>query len=104
MDKTKRMIVHTELSKIFEHVYYQPPTTLVLKYPCVIYDRSDIQPVYSDNRIYAKYEKYDINILYKSVLDESLVDIVIESMDYVKFKNTTIKESVYNTALEITLP
>lgn len=43
-----------------KHVFFQPPETVKLSYPCIIYSLSRINPIYADNQPYAFYRPYSV--------------------------------------------
>lgn len=58
-----------ELQKILENimgnrnVYFQPPETVKLKYPCIVYNRSDIDIVHADNTVYKTKNLYSLMLM-----------------------------------------
>lgn len=56
------------------NVYYQPPETVKLTYPCIIYSLSSIAVNHADNREYKRVRKYDVTLIHKdpdnAILDE----------------------------------
>lgn len=64
-----------ELQEILENtlgsrnVYFQPPATVKLKYPCIIYHRSSLNQRYADNKTYLITPRYDITYISKTVDD-----------------------------------
>lgn len=46
-----------ELGRIFrdilgsDHVYFQPPETVKMKYPAIKYERSDMEIMHADNNV-----------------------------------------------------
>lgn len=72
-----RLSLHDQLLSATENVYFQPPATIVLKYPCIIYKLDDIDITRANNSVYSKMEKYLITIvdrnpdtkLYENILD-----------------------------------
>ena len=48
------------------NVYFQPPETIKLKYPCIIYERSNIDQTYADNRSYIDKVCYSITLITRS--------------------------------------
>lgn len=44
-------------------VYYQPPESVKLKYPAVIYSRSHIGNVHADNRVYRQDNSYELIVV-----------------------------------------
>lgn len=49
-----------------ENVYYQPPETIKLKYPCIIYELDDMDSFKADNLKYHKYKVYSITVIYRN--------------------------------------
>lgn len=42
------------------HTYFNPDTSIKLKYPCIIYKRDEIEPKYADNDIYGLNYRYQL--------------------------------------------
>lgn len=40
------------------HVYYQPPESFKMVYPCIVYSRTDIDPLRADDSAYVKRHRY----------------------------------------------
>lgn len=45
------------------NVYFQPPESLKLKYPCIVYELSGIRPLHADNQEYVAYKRYSITYI-----------------------------------------
>lgn len=45
------------------HVYFQPPPTLQLQYPCIVYARSDEDAKFADNRPYSRTKRYTVTVI-----------------------------------------
>lgn len=60
-----RLNLHTELENACgnENVYFQPPASILLKYPAIVYRRSDIENVHADNRVYKQSTAYDVVVM-----------------------------------------
>ncbi len=43
-----------------ENVYFQPPPTIQLKYPCIVYERSGEDTEFADDRPYKTMRQYSI--------------------------------------------
>ena len=48
-----------------DNVYYQPPESMKIKYPCIIYNRETIDAKYADNKTYTAVNRYDVTIISK---------------------------------------
>ena len=45
------------------NVYFQPPPTVQLKYPCIIYKRDDESTDFADNVPYSNKTRYQITVI-----------------------------------------
>ena len=61
------MGLRLELQKLLEtittNVYFQPPTNVELKYPCIIYKRDFADTKFADNTPYALKLRYMITVI-----------------------------------------
>lgn len=46
-----------------QHVYFQPPSKVLLNYPCVVYKRDGNRPTWADNRKYNNHWSYQLIII-----------------------------------------
>ena len=46
-----------------QNLYFQPPESIRLKYPCIIYERSGGHTRFADNRPYFFEERYKITVI-----------------------------------------
>src|SRR4051794_24635242 len=47
-----RLQLHNLLTEKVEHVYYQPPNSMTIEFPCILYARDDSFSEHADNRPY----------------------------------------------------
>lgn len=47
------------------NVYFQPPSTLQMSYPAIVYSRSSIQNKHANNNVYIQYDGYQLVVIYK---------------------------------------
>lgn len=59
------------------NVYFQPPETIKLQYPCIIYERSNIDEKYADNRAYMSMVRYSLTLITRSP-ESDLVKAILE--------------------------
>lgn len=45
------------------NVYFKPPETIKLKYPCVIYHSDDGRPEYANNGMYKYMKSYTVTVI-----------------------------------------
>lgn len=63
------------LKEICKNVYYQPPSNINMKYPAIVYSRSDINNDFADNKVYTQSHSYTITVIDKNP-DSEIVDAV----------------------------
>lgn len=56
-------LIHDALG--IEHIYFQPPETVKLKYPCAIYHLNRYKQQHADDISYLNYKSYLITIVDK---------------------------------------
>ena len=63
-----RSNLHAELCAVLSspHVYFQPPESIKMVYPCVVYERSGINTRFADDKPYAHKKKYTVTIIDKN--------------------------------------
>lgn len=58
-----RLELHEKLLEIADHVYYQPPETIKMVYPCIIYDLSRDDALHADDNVYKRWKRYSVLIV-----------------------------------------
>lgn len=81
-----RLELHEVLAVILGSrcVYYQPPESIKLKYPCILYELSDIWADRANDDIYRKLKQYTITVIDKdpdSELPDRVNDLKYCEMD-----------------------
>ncbi len=59
----RRLELHQLLKEITENVYFQPPTNIQLDYPCIIYQRDNLDTKFADDSPYALKTRYAVTII-----------------------------------------
>ena len=60
-----RLTLHEELVTILgsRNVYFQPPESLQLNFPCIIYERYNISNVHADDDVYLQPRQYRVTVV-----------------------------------------
>ena len=66
------------LSDICENVYFQPPENLKIKYPCIVFERTNALTVYADNNPYYTTKRYTITLITKTTDNDEYVDKLLK--------------------------
>lgn len=77
--KTRRIQLQEILEKILgsSNVYFEPPESIKMKYPCIVYGLDDIDSIKADNISYANTRLYQITCIGKDP-DTDIPDKILE--------------------------
>lgn len=59
------------------NVYFDPPESVKMKYPAIVYTRAKIDTLNADNRKYLNYDRYQVTFIRKEA-DSDIVDKILE--------------------------
>lgn len=82
------------------NVWYQPPETIKLKYPCIIYEMSRINQVYADNISYLKNKEYSVTIIHRDA-DSTLPDDILDYFQGISFDRSYRADNLYHEVFTI---
>lgn len=83
------MADRTELQTLLEtvlgtgNVYFQPPESFKLSYPCIVYSRTDIDTRFADNSPYSHTKEYTLTVMDQD--PDSNIPILIAGLPKCKF-------------------
>lgn len=66
------------------NVYYQPPSSLIMKYPAIRYENDDIDSKYANNKKYLNTNRYQITVISKEPdheVKQKILDLPLSSFD-----------------------
>lgn len=96
----------TELQTILEgvvgagrKVWFQPPTSTKLTYPCLKYNVADKDVTKADNKLYKLMNQYELTYITRDPADPA-VDKLLE-LDYCDFDRTYIADNLYHSTFTI---
>ena len=61
----QRLDLHQILVSVLgsNNVYFQPPPTIQMVYPCIIYKRHDVDKKYANNDTYSHTKRYQVTVI-----------------------------------------
>ena len=70
-----RLALHEILCEALgsRNVYFQPPETIKMKYPAIVYSLDNIQNVHADDGVYLSHRRYSVTLIDKNP-DSSTVE------------------------------
>lgn len=97
----KRIELHQRLVAISSnlHVYYQPPESVKLQYPAIVYSRSNIENVNADDTPYVHQYAYEA-IVIDNKPDSEIVDI-LSKFPKTRFGRAYCVDNLYHTTFTI---
>lgn len=74
----RRLELDAKLRRILgsDNLYFEPPASLKMKYPCIRYSRSRIDTRHADNKVYISRQRYEIVAIYYDA-DSDLADRIL---------------------------
>lgn len=84
-----------------KNVYFQPPASLRIKYPCVIYERPRINPQFADNKPY-KLDKVFL-VTYIDTDPDSEMPDKIAQLPCCIFERHYVSDNLYHDSFRITI-
>lgn len=99
--KLSRLNLHAVLESIIgnENVYFQPPTSTRIKYPCIIYTLINVNDKYADCTSYIRHYNYRITYIDYNP-DNDVVD-KISNLQYCKFDTSFSTQGLYHYTFSI---
>ena len=70
-----RLQLHETLKGIVDHVYFQPPNNIEIKFPCIRYERDSDLSEFAGNRPYVYVRRYQVTVIDRDP-DSSIADQV----------------------------
>jgi hypothetical protein len=92
-----RLKLQEELEKILgsNNVYFQPPASVKLKYPCIIYNLDTTFIRRADNKMFMSYNRYHVKHIFKS-LEKEKKDTLLSHFMMITHDNRIVADGLYN--------
>ena len=84
---------HTEDGN--QHVWFQPPSSVYLSYPGIVYHRSGKDILRADNKKYRTMDKYSVTVM--DLNPDSPIPSDIEELEYCSFDRSFSVDGLYHT-------
>lgn len=59
----QRLDLHEIFVSLTPKAYFQPPPTLTMEYPCIVYERDDADTKFADDRPYSYTQRYQVTLI-----------------------------------------
>lgn len=98
---TRREDLQYCLERIFhtKNVYFQPPSNLQMRYPCVVYDLDNIDVTKADNKLYKRRDRWVIHWITKD--PDNFGDSMLAAFDYCSFATHYVANNLHHYTYEL---
>lgn len=92
-----RLKLHEELCEILgsNNCYFQPPESLKLKFPCIVYHKYRIQSRQADNKNYSGMWQYTVTFINKDP-DTDIPDKILEHFTNCRMDRRFTSDNLYH--------
>lgn len=97
-----RLKLHEEFCAILEtnNVYFQPPASVKMNYPCIRYSKSNIDTKYADDKIYKNTNRYEITVIDRDP-DSKIPDKILQHFPMCRFDRPFTADNLNHTVLTL---
>lgn len=103
MPPMKRLELHNALVETVssKHVYFQPPESVKLSYPCVVYKLDNKDTYYADDKPYADFWRYIVTYITKNP-DDPVVEELAQ-LPASRFDRYFVADNLHHYSFVITM-
>ena len=83
-----------------ENVYFQPPSSVQMKYPCIRYERGDIFTRHADDMLYMYHDRYTVTVIDPNP-DSPIPDILLKHFRLIKIDRRYTADNLNHTVLTL---
>lgn len=100
--EARRLKLQGELKALLgsSNVYFQPPKSITLKYPCIIYNRIPQHVLRANDRPYVIQQQYQVTYITKNP-DDPLITSIIEAFEDIRPTRFFITDNLYHNNYEL---
>lgn len=95
-----RIKFHEELVKACPNVYFDPPESLKMKYPCIVYSRETSRTKYADDKIYNYRQGYQVTVIDKNP-DSTIPETLRRDLAMIDFSREYVADNLHHTVFRI---
>lgn len=77
------------------HVYYQPPASVRIKYPAIIYHLNDIDQRWADDYLYKKDRSYLLTLVHYDP-DNDIIEKLLWAFPKLRYDRTYTSDNLYH--------
>ena len=93
-----RVELNALLQTFCPNVYFQPPPSVQLSYPCIVYQRANVKTDFADNSPYSQTKQYQVTVIDKnpdSVIPDKIAGLPM-CLFATHFTTDNLNHDIYN--------
>lgn len=96
-----RLELQTKLEELLgsKNVYYQPPASVKMQYPAIIYSKAGIRSDHANNSVYRKLTRYEITVIDR-IPDNPVIDSLME-LSYCSYDRHYVADNLNHDTLTL---
>lgn len=94
-----REILRNCLGKHKNNLYFQPPESIRMNFPCIVYERAYEDAKYADNIPYARKQRYTVTVIDRD--PDSEIPEKVASLPMTRFERGFTADNLYHTVYNI---
>ena len=96
-----RSTLQTQLEELLgsRNVYFQPPPSIKMNYPCIVYHMSNIDLLHADNSLYKYDKRYTLMVIDRN--PESLIPDKILQLPFCSFSRMYTTDGLNHSVFEL---
>ena len=98
-----RLDLHNELVELLgsNHVYFQPPESIRMVYPCIVYERSGVDSEHADDSRYVNMMRYDIQFITKEPDTNDFIIKMLNAFKYCSYNRHYVYDNLNHEAFTV---
>ena len=92
MDRRLELQEHLEMLLGATNVYFQPPATIKMIYPAIVYERDDLDTLFANNMPYRHIQRYQVTVITRDA--DSLVPGKIANLPSCSFSRFFVEDNL----------
>lgn len=100
--RERRILLHEKLVNICPNVYFQPPSSIKIKYPAIIYSYTDTESIHADNRNYLNFPNVTLTLI-ENYPEPDLVFKVLDNISGTKHTQSYVLNGLNYSIVELYL-
>lgn len=97
-----RVELQNELCDVIgsKNVYYQPPSSYKITYPCIVYELSNKKSSYANNHTYKIDDRYTVTFIHKDA-DSDIPNKILNRFTMISHDRTFKNDNLYHDVFSL---